>query len=250
MRGEVLVERIGHGLEELIREILSQREKDEHLWDLVEHADRLRLMCMELIRTEDEVRKLQQFLEDEVLEGYAIREQAYLSRLAECQQVSRAQTELIASLGDLHQRLIRPQQPIRVPPWLGTCLGPGKVVHTFENQKGTREIVVAGFGLLGQLRYDYLFHVREPGQLRQHAFWIPDDQVETCQLVTCSTRFSWLQRKHHCRRCGTIVCSAHGANTLPFFKHTLPIWSRVCDACFAGFLYTQHISNQNPNNVL
>ncbi|OAD72182.1 hypothetical protein PHYBLDRAFT_9747, partial [Phycomyces blakesleeanus NRRL 1555(-)] len=50
----------------------------------------------------------------------------------------------------------------------------------------------------------------------------------------CNTQFSFFQRKHHCRKCGMIVCQRHSANQLPLFSYDSPCveWSRVCDACF------------------
>ncbi|EIE89567.1 hypothetical protein RO3G_14278 [Rhizopus delemar RA 99-880] len=65
--------------------------------------------------------------------------------------------------------------------------------------------------------------------------WQKDDQVNRCQFKTCSKKFSLLQRKHHCRRCGDIYCSSHSQNRLPLFTPDDPektIFSRVCDSCF------------------
>lgn len=35
--------------------------------------------------------------------------------------------------------------------------------------------------------------------------WIPDDLVHLCP--TCARSFGLLQRKHHCRLCGAIMCN-------------------------------------------
>ncbi|KAI8081635.1 uncharacterized protein BX664DRAFT_340895 [Halteromyces radiatus] len=68
--------------------------------------------------------------------------------------------------------------------------------------------------------------------------WIPDDQVTHCQFKTKSTRceceFDWMNRRHHCRRCGNIFCKTHSSNRLPLFEKGKPDiiqWSRVCDVC-------------------
>lgn len=42
--------------------------------------------------------------------------------------------------------------------------------------------------------------------------WVPDSQATTCEV--CPTTFTFLERKHHCRRCGGIFCSAHSKYTV------------------------------------
>ncbi len=50
-----------------------------------------------------------------------------------------------------------------------------------------------------------------------------------CQL--CTSEFSVTFRRHHCRCCGKVVCSACSANKapLPYLKNRN---ARVCDECF------------------
>ncbi|KAI8878191.1 hypothetical protein K501DRAFT_146020, partial [Backusella circina FSU 941] len=52
----------------------------------------------------------------------------------------------------------------------------------------------------------------------------------------CETAFSFFNRRHHCRRCGYVMCQQHSANQLPLFSseshYSLGKWSRVCDNCF------------------
>ncbi|KAL1855055.1 hypothetical protein Plec18170_004469 [Paecilomyces lecythidis] len=36
--------------------------------------------------------------------------------------------------------------------------------------------------------------------------WQPDDEVDNCPI--CGTHFSFWYRKHHCRKCGRVVCSS------------------------------------------
>lgn len=43
--------------------------------------------------------------------------------------------------------------------------------------------------------------------------WQPDDSVSACPL--CQTVFTWYFRKHHCRRCGRVVCNKCCSNFYP-----------------------------------
>ena len=45
--------------------------------------------------------------------------------------------------------------------------------------------------------------------------WIPSDNVVKC--YDCSTHFSMLNRKHHCRMCGRVFCNecSSGRSTIP-----------------------------------
>jgi hypothetical protein len=40
---------------------------------------------------------------------------------------------------------------------------------------------------------------------RKPAIWIPNQKVDNC--FNCNTKFSFLNRKHHCRLCGRIFCN-------------------------------------------
>lgn len=72
---------------------------------------------------------------------------------------------------------------------------------------------------------------------RRPVFWIPDNNSEKCK--NCQTQFSYLTRKHHCRRCGHIFCSACSnnfgsiPNYLPKTIRTVDVNRKVrlCDAC-------------------
>jgi len=59
--------------------------------------------------------------------------------------------------------------------------------------------------------------------------WIPDERVTMCQ--TCSTEFSIVTRRHHCRACGKVVCSSCSANRAPLKYRQWEV-VRVCDHCF------------------
>uniref|UniRef100_A0A0K0D1Q9 FYVE-type domain-containing protein n=1 Tax=Angiostrongylus cantonensis TaxID=6313 RepID=A0A0K0D1Q9_ANGCA len=37
-------------------------------------------------------------------------------------------------------------------------------------------------------------------------YWIPDDDCAVCML--CNSKFSLLNRRHHCRACGRVACGS------------------------------------------
>lgn len=39
--------------------------------------------------------------------------------------------------------------------------------------------------------------------------WKPDVSATKCAHISCLRTFSFLERKHHCRKCGDIFCAAH-----------------------------------------
>jgi len=75
------------------------------------------------------------------------------------------------------------------------------------------------------------------------AVWIPDDKSDVC-MVCKKTQFTVLNRKHHCRNCGKIVCGSCSRNRNVLVNiSTKPV--RVCDACFVEL--TNKNSQTNPN---
>ncbi|XP_034475654.1 pleckstrin homology domain-containing family F member 1 homolog [Drosophila innubila] len=62
------------------------------------------------------------------------------------------------------------------------------------------------------------------------AVWVPDAEASICMHCK-KTQFTFVQRRHHCRNCGAVVCAACSTK-----KYMLPQQStkaqRVCDACY------------------
>jgi len=72
--------------------------------------------------------------------------------------------------------------------------------------------------------------LRLEGKLGDSApVWIPDQRVTMCQ--SCSTEFSLVNRRHHCRACGKVICAPCSANKAPLRYRQFES-SRVCDACY------------------
>ena len=59
--------------------------------------------------------------------------------------------------------------------------------------------------------------------------WIPDTRVTMCQ--SCTTEFSLVHRRHHCRACGKVVCAPCSSNKAPLRYRQFES-SRVCDSCY------------------
>ncbi|CAJ0572432.1 unnamed protein product, partial [Mesorhabditis spiculigera] len=60
--------------------------------------------------------------------------------------------------------------------------------------------------------------------------WIPDNDASKC-MVCERTQFNLIQRRHHCRNCGAVVCggcSSHSYQLSSVGKRPV----RVCDRCF------------------
>ncbi|SAM02946.1 hypothetical protein [Absidia glauca] len=153
----------------------------------------------------------------------------------------------------------------------GSDVGTGDIIQTFQPSVGV-EMLISGSGIImddiQRATLDqksihtsiitkshhtkmalYRYQLRLSPHDRHTRFvllpkhqWIPDLFVDQCQMndddphsPQCSVRFNLIQRKHHCRRCGKIICQKHSGNRLPLFNMEQPDqggWYRACDSCF------------------
>ncbi len=64
--------------------------------------------------------------------------------------------------------------------------------------------------------------------------WKPDLTSPSCAL--CGATFTWYFRRHHCRKCGFVVCGEHSLNKVPLDQnahfHPDGFMSRACDSCY------------------
>lgn len=57
--------------------------------------------------------------------------------------------------------------------------------------------------------------------------WVSDDEVSVCMCCN-ETRFSMLNRRHHCRRCGRVVCKSCSQHMTMIKKRQ----ERTCKDCY------------------
>jgi len=69
----------------------------------------------------------------------------------------------------------------------------------------------------------------------QAPVWVPDKEYESCML--CETKFTVVNRRHHCRRCGKCVCGK--CSGCSFLLDTTNAIERVCCPCF-DYLVESH----------
>ncbi|ELP94237.1 Rho/RAC guanine nucleotide exchange factor, putative [Entamoeba invadens IP1] len=58
--------------------------------------------------------------------------------------------------------------------------------------------------------------------------WVPDDNVLDC--MNCHSKFTFINRRHHCRNCGRVLCSNCTKQKI-IIPHLSPKPQRVCDQC-------------------
>ncbi|XP_068933883.1 zinc finger FYVE domain-containing protein 26 isoform X2 [Petaurus breviceps papuanus] len=61
--------------------------------------------------------------------------------------------------------------------------------------------------------------------------WVPDEMEITC-MVCRSERFTMFNRRHHCRRCGRLVCGSCSTKKM-VVEGSRENPARVCDQCFS-----------------
>ncbi|VDM65629.1 unnamed protein product [Strongylus vulgaris] len=86
--------------------------------------------------------------------------------------------------------------------------------------------------------------------------WIPDESSSKCLMQGCGTVFSLINRRHHCRDCGWLICSACvGKAPLPKFHFKKEI---VCPECYekleiiyrSGTLFPSSLLVQGSDGIL
>lgn len=91
---------------------------------------------------------------------------------------------------------------------------------------------------------DLLAKTGKKGTTEHAAVWVPDSEASTC-MHCMKSKFTALNRRHHCRKCGGVVCSSCSTK-----KFLLPSQSskplRVCDNCYNVLSSGKVQSDQEP----
>uniref|UniRef100_UPI00398EBA34 zinc finger FYVE domain-containing protein 26 isoform X2 n=1 Tax=Pristiophorus japonicus TaxID=55135 RepID=UPI00398EBA34 len=67
--------------------------------------------------------------------------------------------------------------------------------------------------------------------------WVPDDKAMFC-MVCWKERFTMFNRRHHCRRCGRVVCQSCSTNKM-VVEDCRECPARVCDQCYSYYHITE-----------
>jgi len=59
--------------------------------------------------------------------------------------------------------------------------------------------------------------------------WIDDELANECQI--CNDKFTFVNRRHHCRHCGRVICGGCSAGLLPITKFKVKEKVRLCSHC-------------------
>jgi hypothetical protein len=84
-----------------------------------------------------------------------------------------------------------------------------------------------------------------PAALAQRQEWVNDAQRTNCSL--CVQSFGMLKRRHHCRVCGEVVCSACTVFKMVKGDQDTAAKVRVCKACLAKSGSSNGSGSVNPN---
>lgn len=73
--------------------------------------------------------------------------------------------------------------------------------------------------------------IENPGKTRAD-HWVKDDSTEQCR--SCHIKFSFSERKHHCRDCGGLFCNQCTKYEIDIPKLNINKPVRVCQQCFSN----------------
>uniref|UniRef100_A0A182RQD1 FYVE-type domain-containing protein n=1 Tax=Anopheles funestus TaxID=62324 RepID=A0A182RQD1_ANOFN len=89
--------------------------------------------------------------------------------------------------------------------------------------------------------YDSLSEVDQPfvmpKEIPTRDRWVKDEEALHC--MCCRRTFSMLNRRHHCRRCGRVVCHSCSKKKLRLQSFYEDVAVRVCDDCWQNLAGTQ-----------
>ncbi|XP_028160138.1 zinc finger FYVE domain-containing protein 26 [Ostrinia furnacalis] len=87
-----------------------------------------------------------------------------------------------------------------------------------------------------------------PDQVPSKEQWAEDYSADRCMLCRASI-FSMIIRRHHCRRCGRLVCHACSRHRMQVPTYPSGVKFRVCDDCYTQTI-SKKASSDNDNLML
>jgi len=90
----------------------------------------------------------------------------------------------------------------------------------------------------------HVLKTEEVEQVSSAPIWVPDNEAVQC--MECGIKFTTLRRRHHCRRCGNVVCGKCSDQNIRLDNTKKEV--RVCRSCYS-FIYLQN-SNNSRSSVM
>ncbi|KAK3725552.1 hypothetical protein LTR37_000522 [Vermiconidia calcicola] len=91
----------------------------------------------------------------------------------------------------------------------------------------------------------------EVGEPPATSHWKPDVLAKDCAI--CKKAFTWYFRRHHCRRCGKVVCWSCNDNTVPLDQnarfHPDGYASKACGPCYATWKVVKKLRHSRANSI-
>ncbi|KAM3422791.1 E3 ubiquitin-protein ligase PIB1 [Cercospora zeina] len=83
------------------------------------------------------------------------------------------------------------------------------------------------------------------------AHWKPDESAKSCYV--CKETFGWIFRRHHCRRCGNVVCYNHVRSVIPLDQnariHPDGHPSKACDPCHDEYKIVKKLYHSRASSI-
>lgn len=83
------------------------------------------------------------------------------------------------------------------------------------------------------------------------AHWKPDESATACFI--CREAFTWFFRRHHCRRCGNLVCDYHIKHNIPLDQnariHPQGYMSKSCSTCFDDWKIIKKLHHSRAGSI-
>lgn len=91
-----------------------------------------------------------------------------------------------------------------------------------------------------------MFSKKASKKTSESGVWVEDSDAPKCSL--CQSLFSLLNRRHHCRSCGNVVCGKCSKNRQPLASSRTGALKRVCDKCVDGNPGGQEVSDDGQDD--